>query len=80
MKKFIALVFIAPLLAACATPKTVLRNESTGQVVICGGSTTGSLAGGVIGYHAQKATDAECVADYQKEGFKVQSQIATESN
>lgn len=57
-------------LTGCTTPKTVLKNNKTGQVVTCGGSATGSLVGGVVGYHIQKSNDAECEADYMAEGFK----------
>lgn len=63
-------VLILAVLSACTTPKSVLRNDKTGQVVTCGGSATGSLVGGVIGYHIQKSNDADCVADYMGEGFK----------
>lgn len=63
-------LFILLALAACTTPKTVLKNEHTGQVAICGGSAVGSLTGGVIGYHIQKSNDSDCVADYTAQGFK----------
>lgn len=65
------LLMIPLLLCACTTPKTVLKNEKTGQVTICGGSAIGSFAGGVIGYHIQKSNDTDCVSDYTEEGFKV---------
>ena len=68
MKKLILLA--ALLLTACTTPKTVLKNPETGQVATCGGSATGSLVGGVIGYHIQKGNDSECVSDFMGQGFK----------
>lgn len=65
------LFLLLPLiLGACTTPKTILKNEATGQVVSCGGSATGSLVGGVIGYHIQKSNDADCTSDYIEQGFK----------
>lgn len=57
-------------LTACSTPKTMMKNPKTGQVVTCGGTATGSLVGGAIGYHMQKDNDAQCVSDYSKQGFK----------
>lgn len=69
--KHIAIVLILPLvLCACTTPKTMLKNPQTGQVVDCGGSATGSMVGGVIGYHIQKSNDSDCVVDYQRQGFQ----------
>ena len=58
------------VLVGCTTPKVMLKSEDTGQVVSCGGSATGSMVGGVIGYHIQKSNDAQCEADYLAEGFK----------
>lgn len=58
------------LLSACSTPKTMLINSKTGQVESCGGSATGSMVGGVIGYHIQKSNDAKCEADLLANGFK----------
>ena len=76
MKKFV-LFFSVILLAACTTPKTILKNEETGQVAICGGNVSSSLAGGAIGYHIQKSSDAQCVSDYMEQGFK---RIKTDEN
>ncbi len=59
------------LLAGCTTPTTVLKNDKTGQVVQCGGSATGSMVGGVVGYHIQKSNDSDCTTNYMKQGFKV---------
>lgn len=58
------------LLAGCTTPATILKNPNTGQVVRCGGSATGSLVGGMIGYEIQKDNDQRCVGDYASEGFE----------
>jgi len=68
--RFLLLTTITLLLAACTTPKTVLRHPETKQVVHCGGSVTGSLAGGVIGYHIQKSNDTDCVEGYREQGFE----------
>lgn len=73
MKKiFIAAIAVLSV-SACSTPKTVLKNQKTGQVVSCGGSATGSLVGGVIGYHIQKSNDSQCSQDYMENGFDVVS-------
>lgn len=69
MKKILLILAMA-LLTACSTPKTVLKNEKTGQVVSCGGSATGSLVGGVVGYYIEKSNDEECKSDYLAQGFK----------
>ena len=58
------------LLAACATPTTVLKN-SDGDVVTCGGGTAGSLTGGLIGYTIQEGHDKDCVSQYQ--GGRIQT-------
>jgi hypothetical protein len=55
--------------AACTTPSTMLRNPQTGQIMSCGGNTSSSLAGGLIGYSIQKSTDEQCVANYMSQGF-----------
>lgn len=65
------ILFLLFALAACTTPKVILKNDKTGQVTICGGNTMSSLTGGIIGYHIQKGNDAECVNDYSEQGFKV---------
>jgi hypothetical protein len=70
MKKIVLLILVSALVSACSTPKTMLKNEKTGQVVSCGGSATGSLVGGVVGYHIQKSNDASCESDYMAQGFK----------
>jgi len=65
------LILLIPFaLSGCSTPKTMLKNPETGQVVSCGGSATGSLVGGVVGYHIQKSNDTQCQADYMAEGFE----------
>jgi hypothetical protein len=83
MKRISLAIILLPLIAGCTTPKTVLKNEKTGQVVMCGGSATGSMVGGVIGYHIQKSNDTDCVADHMDQGFKrvrtVESTIPDES-
>lgn len=68
MRVTFCLFFIAAL-AGCSTPRTVLKNPETGQVAQCGGSATGSLVGGVLGYHIQKSNDRACVNEYLQQGF-----------
>lgn len=57
------------VLAACATPETILKNKS-GDVVSCGGSSTGSVVGGMIGYSIQKSNDDKCVNGYIAQGYQ----------
>lgn len=68
MKRIILL--LAVFLTGCTTPKTILTNSDTGQVVSCGGNTTSSMFFGGIGYYMQKSDDGKCVSDYQEQGFK----------
>ena len=60
-------------LTACTTPATTLKHPTTGQVARCGGSATGSMVGGVLGYHIQKSNDTTCVSEYQQQGFKIEA-------
>jgi hypothetical protein len=69
MNKAILLMAVI-MLAGCTTPKVMLKNPETKQVVACGGSATGSLVGGVVGYHIQKSNDASCESDYMAQGFE----------
>lgn len=71
MNSYLALIGALIALTACSTPQTVLRHSGTKQVVQCGGSANGSLAGGMIGYQIQKENDAKCVDDYKEQGFSV---------
>jgi hypothetical protein len=59
-------------LSACATPRTVLKNERTGEIAQCGGQRGGSIAMGVIGYHIQKDLDEDCVKEQISKGYKPQ--------
>ena len=58
------------VLTSCTTPKTLLKHPDTGQIVRCGGSATGSMAGGFIGYHIEKSNAQECVSDHLEQGFR----------
>ena len=60
-------------LAACATPRVTLKHPKTGQVAVCGGSTSGSLLGGYIGHQVEKRSDADCIRRYEAQGFKQQN-------
>lgn len=62
-------ILLLLMLAACTTPQTVLKNQKTGQIAICGGNISSSFAGGAIGYHMQKSNDEDCVNTYVGEGF-----------
>ena len=70
MKSTLVSVFVAIGLAGCATPAVVLKNETNGQIVRCGGGATGSMAGGLIGYNIEKDNDEKCVRDFEAQGFK----------
>ncbi|MEZ0260419.1 MAG: hypothetical protein ACAH80_05375 [Alphaproteobacteria bacterium] len=62
---------VALLLAGCTTPVTVLKNNRTGDIVTCGGETSGSLAGGAIGYNMQKSKADKCVGVHKAKGYHV---------
>lgn len=68
--KYIIPILIALSAISCSTPTTMLKNPETGQIVHCGGNATGSMLGGVVGYHIQKGNDSKCVANYAEQGFK----------
>ena len=70
MKKIYLIIPIILSLTACATPKTVLK-ASNGQVAVCGGDMSSSVAAGFLGYYLQKKVDSECVETYTKNGFKI---------
>ena len=69
MKNALFLVALLPLVAACSTPVTTLKNKK-GETVTCGGSASGSMMGGAIGYNMQKSNDDDCVKDYTAKGYK----------
>lgn len=55
-------------IGGCTTPATTLRAPS-GQIAVCGGNVSSSLAGGMIGYAIQKDADRDCVRTYTGLGF-----------
>ena len=69
MKSVLISVLVAFGLAGCATPTTYLKNPTTAQVVQCGGGTTGSWMGGMVGYSIEKSNDENCVTNYKAAGF-----------
>lgn len=66
MKRLAILLLL--VLGGCSTPKTILKNDN-GDVVSCGGSATGSIVGGMVGYSIQKDNDDKCVKDYIEQGY-----------
>jgi uncharacterized protein YcfJ len=68
MKKIILASVL--MLGACSTPSTTLIHPTTKQTVQCGGSATGSLIGGVIGYQIEKSNAQDCVVGYLEAGFE----------
>ena len=65
--RYLPLLFFV---CACATPQTVLKNN-TDKYVTCGGSSVGSVAGGMIGYSIQQDNDKKCIDDFKKQGFVI---------
>jgi phage tail tape-measure protein len=47
-------------------------HPKTKQVVIVGGSATGSLVGGAIGYQIEKSNNLKQVQKLKSEGFVIQ--------
>jgi hypothetical protein len=70
MRRILLLILPAAILGGCATPSVVLKNPATGQIARCGGDTSASLSGGLIGYSYQKEADEKCVREYEAQGFK----------
>jgi hypothetical protein len=68
--RLVAVLGLSLPAAGCTTPVTMLKNDANGQVARCGGDTSSSIAGGLIGYTIQKNSDERCVQDYQAQGFK----------
>lgn len=64
-------VLCATLLSACATPRTMMRNPETKQIVQCGGDRSGSIMLGAIGYSMQASDAADCVKTFSAQGFVV---------
>ncbi len=56
-------------LAGCTTPVIMLRNGATGQIARCGGSSSGFMAGGLIGRSIQEGDDQQCARDFEALGF-----------
>ncbi len=73
MKKLLLAISVLMLVSACTTPMTTLINPKTEQVVTCGGSATGSLVGGYVGYKIQESNDGKCIQNYKNLGFEVKS-------
>ncbi len=62
----VAALVLLVMLAACATPVILLRNETTGEMARCGGNTIGSMEG----RSTEQASDEACVRDYEAKGFR----------
>lgn len=62
-------------MSACnPTPRTIMKNEETGEIVNCGGQNPMALGGGIIGYSIMKSQDNDCVTGHQSQGFVIISQ------
>ncbi len=79
MKKII-LIAITALLSACSTPQTTLKNDKTGEIVVCGGNRASSIVStltlqpiifGKFGYYLQKSADRDCKNGYLVQEFRV---------
>jgi hypothetical protein len=69
--RYIILLFVI-LVSGCSTASYTLVHPKTNQVVIVGGSATGSLVGGAIGYQIEKGNDLKQVQKLKSEGFVIQ--------
>jgi hypothetical protein len=67
-ENFMRYVILLLALAGCATPETILKNDKN-EYASCGGSSVGSITGGMIGYDIQKNNDEKCVKDYTNKGY-----------
>lgn len=65
-------VLLVLALTGCATPAHVMQHNN--KVVVCGGSSAGSLMGGAIGYNIQKQNDEKCRDELKQKGYKELSQ------
>ena len=64
-------IVIGLLIGGCATQRTFLKNNLTGQVAECGGDRSGSFMFGAIGYSMQASDAEDCVNRYLEQGFDV---------
>jgi len=69
--RYIILLFVI-LVTGCSTASYTMVHPKTKQVVIVGGSATGSLVGGAIGYQIEKGNDLKQVQKLKSEGFVIQ--------
>jgi uncharacterized protein YcfJ len=60
------------LVTGCSTASYTMVHPKTKQVVIVGGSATGSLVGGAIGYQIEKSNNLKQVQKLKSEGFVIQ--------
>lgn len=60
------------LLSGCSTASYTMIHPKTKQVVMVGGSATGSLVGGAIGYQIEKSNNLKQVQKLKSEGFVIQ--------
>ncbi len=67
--RILILIGSSLLISSCATPQTILSKGH--DVVVCGGSSVGSVAGGLIGYSIQKSNDEKCVQDHKADGYVI---------
>lgn len=61
---------IGVLLVGCiTTPAVMLKNEATGQIARCGGTTTNTFATGYVEHLAQESDAERCIKAYEAQGF-----------
>lgn len=60
------------IVSGCSTTSYTMVHPKTKQVVIVGGSATGSLVGGAIGYQIEKKNELKEVQKLKNEGFVIQ--------
>ncbi len=74
--KTVLLILVAGLVG-CATLRTVLMNDATGDITECGGDRSLSHRYGTLGYDIQKATDQRCIKGLEAEGYRQIGQVVS---
>jgi len=48
----------------------MLKNDATGQIARCGGSSSGFMVAGLIGRSIQEQDDEQCARNFEAQGFR----------
>lgn len=68
----VLLLFLAAILAGCATPVVMLKNDATGDFARCGGTRIGDGQG----LTPEEASTETCVRQYEAQGYRRTSEAA----